>query len=138
MTSVGMTIGEAAARTECTPATIRYYEEIGLLPVIGRGANGRRTYSNPDIRRLRFIRRCRDLDFPIDDVRALLDVMDAKFRSCLSARDLTLAHLGAVRARRVELEALEETLSAMVSSCTDACASGPTPDCTIAGSLTSS
>ena len=136
MANAGMTIGKAAVRTRCTPATIRYYEEIGLLQAVGRGVNGRRAYFHPDIHRLRFIRRCRDLGFPIDDVRALLDVMDANFPSCLSARDLTLAHLGTVRARRAELEALEQTLSAMVASCTAACASGATPDCTMVKGLT--
>ena len=131
MATAGMTIGEAAARTRCTPATIRYYEEIGLLRGVGRGANGRRAYGHPELHRLRFIRRCRDLGFPIEDVRALLDVMDAKTPSCLSARDLTLMHLNTVRARRDELEALERTLTAMAASCTEACASGATPDCTL-------
>jgi len=126
-----MTIGEAAARTQCTAATIRYYEEIGLLRRVGRGANGRRAYGQPELHRLRFIRRCRDLGFPIEDVRALLDVMDAKTPSCLSARDLTLTHLNTVRARRDELEALERTLTAMAASCTEACSSGATPDCTL-------
>ncbi|KAF0180777.1 MAG: MerR family transcriptional regulator, partial [Caulobacteraceae bacterium] len=64
MASAGMTIGDAAARTQCTTATIRYYEEIGLLRPVGRGANGRRAYGHPEIHRLRFIRRCRDLNFP--------------------------------------------------------------------------
>ena len=136
MANAGMTIGEAAVRTRCTPATIRYYEEIGLLHAVGRGVNGRRAYFHPDIHRLRFIRRCRDLDFSIDDVRALLDVMDAKIPSCLSARELTLTHLDTVRARRAELEALERTLDAMVASCTDACTGGATPDCTMVKGLT--
>jgi DNA-binding transcriptional MerR regulator len=126
-----MTIGEAAVRTQCTPATIRYYEEIGLLRSVGRSANGRRAYGQPDVHRLRFIRRCRDLGFPIEDVRALLDVMDAKTPSCLSARDLTLTHLNTVRAKRDELEALERTLTTMAASCTEACAGGATPDCTL-------
>ena len=130
-----MTIGEAAARTQCTPATIRYYEQIGLLRSVGRSANGRRAYGQPDLHRLRFIRRCRDLGFPIDDVRALLDVMDAATPSCLSARDLTLTHLTTVRARRGELEALERTLTAMAATCTEACASGATPDCTLMDDL---
>lgn len=95
---MGMTIGEAAVRTQCTPATIRYYEEIGLLRPVGRCANGRRAYAQPDIHRLRFIRRCRDLSFAIDDIRALLDVMDGQAVSCLSARDLTLGHLETARA----------------------------------------
>jgi len=136
MANAGMTIGEVAVRTRCTSATIRYYEEIGLLQAVGRGGNGRRAYFHPDIYRLRFIRRCRDLSFSIDDVRALLDVMDAQFPSCLSARDLTITHLDTVRARRAELEALEQTLSAMVASCTDACASGATPDCKMVTGLT--
>ncbi len=131
MAVAGMTIGKTAARTQCTPATIRYYEEIGLLRAVGRGANGRRAYGQPDIHRLRFIRRCRDLSFPIEDIRALLDVMDAKAPSCLSARDLTLVHLETVRSRRAELEALERTLTAMAATCTEACASGATPDCTL-------
>ena len=131
MANAGMTIGETAVRTQCTPATIRYYEEIGLLRSVGRSANGRRAYGQPDVHRLRFIRRCRDLGFPIEDVRALLDVMDAKTPSCLSARDLTLTHLNTVRARRDQLEALERTLTAMAASCTEACAGGATPDCTL-------
>lgn len=131
MAIAGMTIGEAAARTQCTPATIRYYEEIGLLRSVGRSANGRRAYGQPDLHRLRFIRRCRDLGFPIEDVRALLDVMDSRTPSCLSARDLTLTHLQTVRVRRNELEALERTLTAMAASCTEACAAGATPDCTL-------
>lgn len=135
MAVAGMTIGEAAARTQCTPATIRYYEEIGLLRSVGRSANGRRAYGQPDLHRLRFIRRCRDLSFPIDDIRALLDVMDAKAPSCLSARDLTLVHLETVRSRRAELEALERTLTAMAATCTEACATGATPDCTLMADL---
>lgn len=128
---MGMTIGEAAVRTQCTPATIRYYEEIGLLRPVGRCANGRRAYAQPDIHRLRFIRRCRDLSFAIDDIRALLDVMDGQAVSCLSARDLTLGHLETVRARRTELEALERTLATMAASCTDACIARPAAECAL-------
>lgn len=46
---MGMTIGEAGERAKCAPPTIRYYEEIGLLRPIARGANGRRTYGWPDV-----------------------------------------------------------------------------------------
>jgi len=99
--TAGMTIGETAARTRCTPATIRYYEEIGLLRGVGRGANGRRAYGHPELHRLRFIRRCRDLGFPIEDVRALLDVMDAKdaFVSVGARSDAHASQHGARQAR---------------------------------------
>ena len=59
----GMSIGKASERSGCTPATIRFYEEQGLLGGIGRAANGRRVFGWPDVHRLRFIRRCRDLGF---------------------------------------------------------------------------
>ena len=133
---MGMTIGSAAERSNCTPPTIRYYEEIGLLRPIARGSNGRRSYGWPDVSRLTFIRRCRDLGFPVDQVRALLKVMDAEDPSCLDARDLVQAHLETVRAKRVQIEALEQTLLGLSSTCTDACASNPTPDCRILEDLT--
>jgi DNA-binding transcriptional MerR regulator len=56
----GMTIGRLAAETRCTVPTIRYYEEIGLLPEADRRAGGHRVYGEGDLRRLTFIRRCRD------------------------------------------------------------------------------
>ena len=67
-------IGALAERTGTTVATIRYYEQIGLLRPAAR-SGGQRTYDNEDVRRLSFIRRCRDLDFPVDDIRALLCTM---------------------------------------------------------------
>ena len=126
-----MTIGAAAARSRCAPSTIRYYEAIGLLRPVVRSDNGRRAYRWPDISRLQFIKRCRDFGFAVEQIRRLLEVTDARDPSCLSARDLVVAHVEAIRAKRVELEALEATLRAMASSCTAACAPGPTSDCRI-------
>ncbi len=54
-----LTIGALAAQTGCNVATIRYYEEIGLLPKASRGPGGHRVYRDSDLRRLTFIRRCR-------------------------------------------------------------------------------
>lgn len=53
----GMSIGQAAERSGCTVATVRHYEDEGLLKGIGRAPNGRRVYGWPDIHRLRFVRR---------------------------------------------------------------------------------
>ena len=78
-----------------------------------------------------FIRRCRDLGFNVEQVRALLCVVEAKEPSCLAARDLALTHLDAVRAKRAELVALEQTLLRLVSTCTPACAPQKTETCTI-------
>ena len=131
MINDGMTIGAAARKSGCPAATIRYYEEIGLLRPVARGVNGRRIYGWPEVSRLRLIRRLRSLDFGIDRVRQLIDAIEAETPACLDVRDLALAQLDVVRARRAELEALERTLIALASTCTEACAGGATPDCSI-------
>jgi DNA-binding transcriptional MerR regulator len=127
----GLSIGTTSRRTGCPVATIRYYEQIGLLRPAARSAGGRRVYGVRDIERLRLIRRLRGLDFGIEAVRTFVAALDASEPSCLSVRDLAQAHLAIVRARRAELEALERTLTGLARSCTDACSNGPTPDCTI-------
>lgn len=133
---MAMTIGEVARRAQCAAPTIRYYEEIGLLRPVARGGNGRRSYGWPEVSRLQFIRRCRDLGFSVPDLRALLSVMDAADPSCLDARDLARTHLATIQARKAELEAVERTLLSVLSSCTDACDGGASADCTLLTDLT--
>jgi DNA-binding transcriptional MerR regulator len=65
-------IGELAELTGMSVPTIRYYEQIGLLPRAPRQAGGQRVYSRDDVERLTFIRRCREFDFSIEQVRALV------------------------------------------------------------------
>jgi DNA-binding transcriptional MerR regulator len=132
-----MKIGVLAERTGTNPPTIRYYEEIGLLPRPGRRDGGQRTYGEDDVGRLTFIRRCRDFGFSIEQVRALAVLMQDRERSCLEARDMAQEHLERVRARRAELEALEHTIAAFVESCDASCAGGPAPDCVILHDLAS-
>ncbi|KAF0227387.1 MAG: MerR family transcriptional [Beijerinckiaceae bacterium] len=129
---MSMTIGFVAEKTCCSVATIRYYEEKGLLGRIGRAANGRRAYGWPDIGRLRLIRRLRDLGFGIDAVRTLIEAMHSPdSAACLDVRDLALSHIDVIRAKRAELDALEAILTDLAASCSDACRNGHSPDCTI-------
>ena len=129
---MSMTIGLAAEKTGCSVATIRYYEEIGLLGRIGRTANGRRAYGWPDIGRLRLIRRLRDLGFGIDAVRMLAEAMHSPdSAACLDVRDLALNHIAIIRSKRAELDALEASLTDLAASCSDACRNGRSPECTI-------
>jgi DNA-binding transcriptional MerR regulator len=100
-------IGALAERTGCNVPTIRYYEEIGLLPRAARKASGHRVYSDADMRRLLLIRRCRDFGFAIEQVRALVGLMDEGSRDCMEARDLAQEHLGTVREKIREMKALE-------------------------------
>ena len=124
-------IGTLAERTSCNVPTIRSYEEIGLLPRAARKASGHRVYSEADMRRVLFIRRCRDFGFPIEQVRALVRLMDEGSRNCTEARDLAQGHLDAVRRKIGEMKALERSLSQFVASCNSACAGGPASQCVI-------
>src|SRR4051812_10572972 len=122
-------IGSLAMRTGTNAPTIRYYEEIGLLRRADREPSGQRSYGEDDVKRLTFIRRCRDFGFPIEQVRALVALVQDRDSSCTEAREIAEGHLAAVRAKLVELKALERSLLGFVIGCASACAGGPGPDC---------
>lgn len=129
--SARLSIGLVARRTGATVPTVRYYEEIGLLPAASRTASGQRSYDEATVRRLVFIRRCRDFGFSIDQVRELVGLVDEPDRPCVEVRDIAASHLQQVRRKLDELKALETSLSAIVCGCNVACAGGAAVDCTI-------
>ena len=124
-------IGALAERAGTSAPTIRYYEEIGLLPPADRQGGGQRAYGAEDVKRLTFIRRCRDFGFSIAQVRELATVVRDRRRSCTDARDLAQEHLAALRARLEELKALERNVAGFVATCEASCAGGPGPDCAV-------
>ena len=127
----GLKIGALAERTGTNAPTIRYYEQIGLLPRPSRPNGGHRCYGEEDVRRPTLIRRCRKFGFPIEQVRLLASLVQDRDRSCMEARDIAYEHLTAIRAKLKELSALEKSMAAFVKSCEWACAGGPGPDCAI-------
>lgn len=126
-----MTIGTLAAATRCTIPTIRYYEEIGLLPKANRRMSKHRVYGHADLRRLTFIRRCRDFGFPIKQIRELVALVGSPERDCTAARDLAKVHLIEVGQKLKELRALERILKRFVEDCSAQCAGGPARECII-------
>jgi MerR family transcriptional regulator, copper efflux regulator len=129
--SLSLSIGVLAQQTGCTVPTIRYYEEIGLLPAGPRTEGGRRVYGQAAVRRLTFIRRCRDFGFSIEQVRELVDLVDEPDRPCTEVREVAARHLTQLRQKLAELQALESSVAAFVCSCDTACAGGAAVDCTI-------
>ena len=126
-----LTIGALAERTGCNTPTIRYYEEIGLIPAAQRRPSGHRVYDAAAQDLLTFIRSCRDFGFSIEQVRALVSLTTSSDRDCVEARDIAQQHLDAVRSKLTELRALERSLNRFVTSCTTACVGGAAPKCTI-------
>ena len=74
-----LTIGQLAKATGVAAKTIRYYEEIGVLPTPSRTAAGYRRYDQSGVHRLHFIRRARSLGLPLRDVKT---VMGDRARAC--------------------------------------------------------
>lgn len=131
MAAPKFSIGVVAKRTGCSVPTIRYYEDIGLLPSANRTEGGQRSFSEATVGRLIFIRRCRDFGFSLDQVRELVGLVDEPSRPCVEVRDLAAIHLAEVQSKLLELKALESSLLGFVRACNAACAGGATLDCTI-------
>lgn len=130
-------IGALAKATATNAPTIRYYEEIGIMPE-ARRSGAHRFYDESDVKRLTFIRRCREFGFSIDDVRALVALSTDTRRNCMEARDLAQEHLAQVRAKLQELRTLERSIAVFVESCDSRCAGGPGPECVIFEDLAAS
>ena len=110
-------IGEAAKRSGIAAANIRYYEKEQLLSPGVREDNQYRLYTDGDVHRLRFIRLCRAMDMSLDEVRTLLALDGARKADCVAARDTLDTHLGHVRERLAELQALEHELEHLRGQC---------------------
>jgi DNA-binding transcriptional MerR regulator len=68
MSTTTYRIAEVAERSGFTPATLRYYEDIGLVTPAGRTAAGYRLYDDASLERLRFIARAKHLDCSLDEI----------------------------------------------------------------------
>jgi MerR family mercuric resistance operon transcriptional regulator len=133
-TTSGLTIGELAARSGCTPEAIRYYEREGVVPRPARAGSGRyRRYTDADVERFAFLRRARELGFSLAEVQALLafSVGDPG-RSCSDVDALARAHLRQVDAKLTQLTALRDALAGVIDQCRSGSA---VADCRILGAL---
>jgi DNA-binding transcriptional MerR regulator len=106
-----MRISEAAAAAGTTAKTLRFYEDIGLLPGIVRTPSGYRDYPDEAVQRAAFIRRSRAAGLTLEQTRGLLTVNDAGTRPCTHVRDRLADQLQAVDARIAELQTLRHTLT---------------------------
>tara|TARA_R110002110_G_scaffold179197_1_gene384567 strand:- start:297 stop:731 length:435 start_codon:yes stop_codon:yes gene_type:complete len=111
------TIGHLARSTGCKVQTIRYYEQIGLLPKPPRSEGNRRLYCQADIDRLAFIRHARDLGFPLEAIRDLLALSDDPHQPCEVADATARLQLEEVKRRIARLQALKTELERMVEQC---------------------
>ena len=128
----GVPISKLAELTGSNVETIRYYERIAVMPKPDRTAGGHRFYTPDQIKRLRFIRRTRELGFTLDEIRNLLCLVDEHSYTCDDIRDIVSAHLTKMREKIKDLRRLEKSLREMVATCDR----GAVPECPILEVLT--
>ncbi|THH35375.1 MerR family transcriptional regulator [Aliishimia ponticola] len=125
-------IGELSRRTKVKVPTIRYYEEMGLLPKAARTSGNQRRYDTAGLERLSFIRHARDLGFSIEAISSLIELQEHPDRSCETAAVIARSQLAEVRAKIKRLKTLEKELSRISKGCNGA---GVSEDCYVLASL---
>jgi MerR family transcriptional regulator, copper efflux regulator len=112
-----MNIGQAAEQSGISAKMIRYYEDIGIIPKSQRARSGYRTYAENDVHALRFIRRARDLGFPVDRIRELLRLWLDRSRQSHEVKDIALAHVAALNADIERLTAMRDLVRSLALHC---------------------
>lgn len=125
-----MNIGTAAKKSGLPAKTIRCYEEVRLLKAT-RGANGYREYAEPDVHKLRFLKRARNLGFSVEECRQLLSLYEDKTRESAEVKAIAQTKLSELETRLRELTELRNTLRHLVHCCNG----DSRPDCPIIDEL---
>lgn len=112
-----ITVGVLAAETDCNVETVRYYEKSGLMPEPSRSEGGHRLYTLDHIKRLTFIRKCRELGFSIEQVKNMLRFIDEPGHACSEVKLMTLQHAKEIQQKIEDLKRLEKALNSMAEQC---------------------
>lgn len=105
---------ELARATDVPIKTIRFYEEVGLLPPAPRAANGYRLYELDDVRRLRFVRKVRNLDISLDDLRQVVSLWEHGQIRCSQVEGLLKQKLAEIEQRIKMLQTLQDDLQSLL------------------------
>src|SRR5437870_1626709 len=112
-----MTIGELAKATRVKIVTIRYYEQVGLMPAPARTEGNYRAYNAEHAHRLQFIKRLRDLGFTLEQVRDLLRLASDRNQACDDVDRITNEHLITVQDKIRDLRKLATELRRLGQCC---------------------
>ena len=106
-----MRIGEVARASGTTSKTLRYYEEVGLLPAADRTPAGYRDYGAEVLDRLDFIRRGQAAGLTLAQIGQILDVRDGGQAPCEHVRNLLETRLANLDEQIQQLLVMRETIA---------------------------
>lgn len=112
-----LSIGGLSRQCDVKVPTIRYYEDIGLMPKPERNAGNQRRYGDTAVDRLRFVKHARELGFSIHDIRALIALDAHPEQPCHEATQIARNQRDNVRKRLAQLQALEAELTRIAEGC---------------------
>lgn len=112
-----MNIGAASYASGVSQRMIRHYEKICLIPSAARRDSGYRDYSDADVHRLRFIANARDLGFPIEEIRKLLDLWSDRARASAEVKALAESRAADLGRKADALNAMRAALMDLARSC---------------------
>jgi len=127
-----LSIGQLSKATGVKVVTIRYYEQIKLMPAPLRTEGNYRTYSREHLHRLQFIRRCRDRGFTLDQLRDLLNLSTQAGLKCAGVDRITDNHLREIEHKIADLQRLAGELRRIKNRCSG---KGKIADCRILEAL---
>jgi Cu(I)-responsive transcriptional regulator len=128
-----MKIGEASHASGVSQRMIRHYESIGLIPAAARRDSGYRDYDERDVATLRFIRRARDLGFPIEEIGKLLALWQDRGRASAEVKALALSRAAELDRKARQLDDMRRSLEHLAAHCQG----DSRPDCPILSELES-
>ncbi len=124
-----VSIGALSRKTGTPVATIRYYEQIGLLPKAGRGRGGQRQFEPAAEQLLAYVRARRALGYSLAEIADLIRIAGPGTVACQDARAAAEDQLAKVRARLAELQQTEATLIRQIALCDDDCGEASSARC---------
>ena len=112
-----MKIGAASERSGVSQRMIRHYEKLGLVPKAARRDSGYRDYDDKDVHTLRFIRRARDLGFPIEEIGKLLALWQDRGRASAAVKALATARAEELKRKEIEIQSMRRSLEQLARNC---------------------
>ncbi len=127
-----LTRGELAKKAGVNPETVRYYEKLGLLPEAIRTESGYRLFSEEDVKRIKFIKRAKELGFTLKEIKELLQIRFETKGECRQVKKLAEEKLSDIQKKIDDLEKIKETLQHLIEKCPE---KGSVLDCPIISTI---